>query len=113
MNEAKIRKIRTTPYHLEGNAQCERFNRTLLNMLGTMFLNAKKEWQEWASAMTHAYNFTVRETTGFAPYYLMFGREPKIPIDIELNLPSTWQEVTPRTYVDRLKQKLEWAFEKA
>ena len=43
----------------------------------------------------------------------MFGREPKIPIDIELNLPSKREEVTPRTYVDRLKQKLEWAFEKA
>ena len=43
----------------------------------------------------------------------MFGREPKIPIDIELNLPSTREEVTPKTYVDRLKQKLEWAYEKA
>ena len=63
--------------------------------------------------MTHAYNCTVSKTTGFAPYYLMFGREPKIPIDIELNLPPTREEATPRTYVDRLKQKLEWAFEKA
>ena len=106
--EAKMRKIRTTPYHPEGNAQCERFNQTLLNMLGTMPSNAKKEWQEWVSAMTHAYNCTVSRTTGFAPYYLMFGREPKIPIDIELNLPSKREEVTPRTYVDRLKQKLEY-----
>ena len=113
MKEAKIRKSRTTPYHPEGNAQCEQLNCTLLNMLGTIPPNAKREWQEWVSAMTHAYNCTVSRTTGFAPYYLMFGREPKIPIDIELNLPSTWEEVTPRTYVDRLKQKLEWTFEKA
>ena len=60
MEEAKIRKIRTTPYHPEGNAQCERFNRTLLNILGTMPSNAKKEWQEWVSSMTHAYNCKVR-----------------------------------------------------
>ena len=63
--------------------------------------------------MTHVYNCTVSKTTGFAPYYLMFGREPKIPIDIELNLPSTREKVTPKTYVNRLKQKLEWAYEKA
>ena len=35
-----------------------------------------------------------------------------MPIDIELNLPSTWESATPQTYVDRLKEKLEWAFEK-
>ena len=86
MHEAQIRKIRTTPYHPEGNAQCERFNRTLLGMLGTMPIESKKEWQEWVSAMTHAYNCTISKTTGFAPYFLMFGREPKIPIDRELNL---------------------------
>ena len=32
---------------------------------------------------------------------------------MELNLPSDREEVTPRTYVYRLKQKMEWAFEKA
>ena len=101
--EANMRKIRTTPYHPEGYAQCEQFNRTLLNMLGTMPPNAKKEWQEWVSAMTHAYNCTISRTTGFAPYYLMFGREPKIPIDIELNLLSRREEVTPRTYVWKIK----------
>ena len=64
MKEADVRKIRTTPYHPEGNAHCERFNHTLLNMLGTMPPDVKGEWQEWVSAMTHAYNCTVSKTTG-------------------------------------------------
>ena len=113
MAEADVRKIRTTPYHPEGNAQCERFNRTLLGMLGTMPIESKGEWQEWVSAMTHAYNCTVSKTTGFSPYQLMYGREPKIPIDIELNLPSNKEEVTPKTYMERLIHKMEWAFRKA
>ena len=73
----------------------------------------KRNGKSGLSAMTHAYNCTVNKTTGFAPYYLMFRREPKIPIDIELNLPSTREEVSPSTYVERLKHKLEWAFHKA
>jgi len=31
-----MKKSRTTLYHLAGNGEDERFNQTLLNMLGTM-----------------------------------------------------------------------------
>ena len=112
MHEAQIRKIRTTPYHPEGNAQCERFNKTLLGMLGTMPIESKKGWQEWVLALTHAYYCTISKTTGFAPFFLMFGHEPEISIDRELNLPGRREEGGAQTYVDRLKQKLEWAFTK-
>ena len=33
---ANVEKIRTTPYYPMTNGQCERFNKTLLNMLGTL-----------------------------------------------------------------------------
>ena len=42
-------------------------------MLGTLPTHAKKNWQEWVTTLTHAYNCTVSTVTGFSPYILMFG----------------------------------------
>ena len=113
MKEANIKKIRTTPYRPQGNAQCERFNRTLISMLGTLPNMVKGEWQDWVSSLTHSYNCTVCKTTGFSPYFLMYGREPNIPIDLELELPNRHEKGNAKTYAAKMKQKLEWAFKVA
>ena len=54
-----VKKLHTSPYHPETNGQCECFNATLINMLGTLPNHAKKNWQEWVITLTHAYNSTV------------------------------------------------------
>ena len=70
-------------------------------MLGTLPSHAKKNWQEWITTLTHAYNCTVSPITGFSPYFLMFGRNPKLPSDIDLGIPTMEQEPTSQQIMCR------------
>ena len=77
-----IKRSRTTPYHPMGNAQCERFNQTLLSMLRCLSDTQKSKWKDHVNKMIFAYNCTKNDSTGFSPYELLFGRKPRLPIDI-------------------------------
>ena len=113
-DQALIKKLHMTPYHPQGNGQPERFNRTLLTMLGTLPLDSKKRWEDWVSNLTQAYNSSPSRVTGFSTYYLMFGREPHILVDQIFNVtyPETGPPVTKKynDYVFKLKERLEWAY---
>ncbi|UYV65984.1 K02A2.6-like [Cordylochernes scorpioides] len=60
----------------EATQLTERLNRTLINMI-SMYVNTdQKNWDEILSFITHAYNTTIQETTGYFPFFLLFGRKP-------------------------------------
>ena len=109
-----IKKTRTTPYHPMGNGQVERFNQTLLRMLGTLESNQKSDWKSYVLPLVHAYNATKHESTGFSPFYLMFGRHPRLAIDAFLGLePNAENGKTQSEYVKKLKARLDFAYKKA
>ena len=64
--------------------------------------------------MTYAYNCTCSNKTGFSPYYLLYGGQPLLPIDIEFSVftPDLSEAITYK-YVQDLKSRLEHAFQKA
>lgn len=97
-----IRKSRTLPCHPQGDPQPERFNKTLLSMLGTLDPAQKNRWSQHITQLVHAYNCTKNEATGYSPYYLLFGREARLPVDVYFGLPL--DEEGEKTHLQYVKK---------
>ena len=84
-------------------------------MLATLTPEQKKEWKSHVLALVHAYNCTRNAATGFSPYYLLFGREPRLSVDVEFGLQRGSQKGSPEesNYVSQLKGRLRFAQNKA
>ena len=76
-----VQKLRTSPYHAQTNGQVEHMNETIICMIGKLEEDKKACWSEHLPELLIAYNATCSAVTGYSPYYLLFGRRPRIPVD--------------------------------
>ena len=83
-------------------------------MIGTLPEDLKVHWQQHVSTLVHTYYCTKSNATGYSPYYLMYGRHPLLPINIEFGvfIPDIHKTMTHK-YVQTLRNHLEYAYKKA
>jgi transposase InsO family protein len=108
-----VKRTTTTPYHPQANGQCERFNRTIVQMLRTLEDDHKRSWHRYAQKLAHAYNCTTNDATGFTPFYLLFGRNPRLPIDLLFESLHPEEKKSYTTYVNEWKTAMQEAYRKA
>ena len=77
-----VEKIRTTPYHPQTNGSAERVHQMLQRMIGKLDPEKRRKWPAHIGSIIIAYNSTRSLVTGYSPYFLMFGRWPRLPIDL-------------------------------
>lgn len=105
----QIKKTRTSPYHPQSDGLVERFNRTLLQMLATCAKANPANWEDHVRAVCFAYNTSSQASTGYSPFYLMYGREARLPIDLTFqNGPR--QDVPLSDYARQLQFNLNQAY---
>ena len=106
-----MQKSRTSPYHPQCDGVVERFNRTLLDMLATTTHNHPFDWEDQLPKVCIAYNTSVQASTGYTPFFLMFGREARMPVDLMYSTDTARPPVVPTAqYAAGTKKSLQEAY---
>ena len=89
-------------YHPQTGGQTERFNRTLSSMLGHYVNKSQNDWDKKLPFVLFAYRTSKHSSTKQTPFYLVYGRAPRLPIELD-TLPSV--EETQDSYEDKLNKR--------
>jgi len=104
-----INKTHTTPYHPQSDGLVERANRTIQNMLTTTTNSKTGDWENCLPKVCLAYNTSKHASTGYTPFYLMFGRQPHMPLDVIYGIAPNHAEEHCQ-YVSNLRETMELAY---
>ncbi len=82
MDELGIKHRLTSPYHPQANGLDERFNQTLVNALAKHVQDDRTLWDVSITRIVYSYNTSVHDSTRCSPFEVMFGRQGRLPVDI-------------------------------
>lgn len=51
-------------------------------MLSMYVSETHLNWDEFLGYVVFAYNVDIQDSTGYAPYYLLFGNNARLPFDV-------------------------------
>ena len=80
-------RVRTSPYHPQTDGLVERMNKTLANMMA-MYVNERHDdWDRFLPFALFAYRTSVQSLVKETPFFLLYGRYARLPLDVTLRTP--------------------------
>ena len=90
-----IRHRLTTPYNPKANGSIERANGIVGKALAKLVEAHKTDWDRKLYSATYAYNTTEKSTTGYSPFFLVYGQIPMNAIELFVKTSRTVDNVSP------------------
>lgn len=101
-----IHKLRTTVHRPSANGRCERSHRTISACLAKLVAVNQTDWDEKLPLVVFAMNCAKSDATNFAPFELMYGRLPRMPVDMVMELPGEGSPGDYDQYVEEFADRL-------
>lgn len=83
LDKSNIKHNMTSPYHPQSNGVDERLNGTLMRILRNYVSSYQEDWDEKLKWALYVYNTTVHGSTGYSPYQILHGSDPRTPLRLE------------------------------
>jgi len=84
-----ISHLKTSAYHPETDAKCERVHFSVHNMITKLIDQKHDQWPDLLGTVALAYNATVHTTTGYSPHELFYSFPPSCPLDAVVSTPTS------------------------
>ena len=81
----QVKKLNTSGYHPQTDGLVEKFNSTLIEMIAKCAAEKPLEWDVKLPYLLFAYRSSAQESTKESPFYLVYGRDPRIPTSTVLS----------------------------
>ena len=104
-----VRQLPTSGGHPQTDGLVEQFNRTLKQMLAKIVKKGGHDWDELLGPVLLAYRATPHASSGMSPFYLLYGRDPQLPSQLEFQLPVARYPVMETEYDQELARELKQA----
>ena len=102
----RVKKVEGTPFHSQTDGLCERYNKTLAQMLSFYVNSDHTNWDELVPYVQFAYRTSVQASTKESPFFLLYGRQPRLPIDTAYQTYRSKYEITVDDYARECAIKL-------
>ena len=93
-----IHQANTTAYHPQTDGLVERFNRTLITMLAKTAKKGGRDWDKHLPYVLFAYRASEQQSTRESPFFLLYGRDPRLPTKQALTPSKSRQQIDLHEY---------------